>query len=297
MKEIEDILGKANVKYNESMSKHTSFKVGGPAEIFANVDSEKKLIKLLEFCKENNIKVTIIGNGSNLIVSDNGIQGIVIKYSSNNIKIDENSGDITVEAGVTNPYLANKLMECELSGFEFASGIPGTIAGAIYMNAGAYDNEIGEIITYVKYVDMDTLEVKELHKKDLEFSYRKSIFQSLNGIIIEAKMHLEKSTKEKIKEKMDEYKKKRNASQPLDMPSAGSVFKRGADFIPAKLIDEAGLKGHKIGGAMVSEKHAGFIVNTGDAKTDDILQLIDYIKKVIYEKYGKKLETEVRIIK
>ena len=296
MKEIEDILGKDNVMYNELMSKHTSFNVGGPAEIFAKIDSADKATKILNLCKYNNIKITVIGNGTNLVVSDLGIKGIVIKYIANDIDIDKTTGNVICSGGVLNPVLANKLLENELSGFEFASGIPGTIAGAVYMNAGAYEQEMANIITYVKYIDIDNNEIKTLENNELDFSYRKSILQNMNTIILEVGMKLSKENKEKIEERMQEYKEKRINSQPLEYPNAGSIFKRGNDFITAKLIDEAGLKGYQIGGAKISEKHAGFIVNTGKATSKDIIDLIEYVKKVIYEKYGKKLETEVRII-
>ena len=297
MKEIEDILGKDNIMYNEPMSKHTSFKVGGPAEIFAKVDSVDKVKNILKFCKKNNIKVTVIGNGSNLLVSDEGIKGLVIKYIANEVKIDKTSGEVICSGGVLNLVLANKLLENELTGFEFASGIPGTIAGAVYMNAGAYDGEMSKVITNVKYIDIDTNEIKVLSNKELDFSYRKSIFQKMNTVILEVEMKLKKGNKEEIKAKMLENKEKRVSTQPQDFSNAGSTFKRGNDFITAKLIDEAGLKGYQIGGAKVSEKHAGFVVNTGNATAEDIINLIEYVKKVVYEKYGKKLETEVRIIK
>ena len=297
MKEIEDILGKDNIMYNEPMSKHTSFKVGGPAEIFAKIDSVDKVKDILKFCKENNIKVTVIGNGTNLLVSDKGIKGLVIKYTANDIKIDKTSGEVICSGGVLNPVLANKLLENELTGFEFASGIPGTIAGAVYMNAGAYDGEISKLITYVQYIDIDTNEIKVLSNEELDYSYRKSIFQKMNTVILEVGMKFKKGNKEEIKAKMLENKEKRVSTQPQDFPNAGSTFKRGKDFISAKLIDEAGLKGYQIGGAKVSEKHAGFVVNTGNATAEDIINLIEYVKKVVYEKYGKKLETEVRIIK
>lgn len=297
MKEIEDILGTVNVKYNEPMSKHTSFKVGGPAEIFTSIDSILKLQKVIELCNDKNIKITIVGNGSNLLVSDEGIRGLVIKYTANDININRDSGEVVCGGGVLNSILAHKLLENELSGFEFASGIPGTIAGAVYMNAGAFNEEMQNVVTYVKYIDLDTNRIETLQNNKLKFSYRKSIFEELNAIIVEVGMKFNKDKKENIESKMNEYKEKRMQSQPLEYPSAGSTFKRGKDFISAKLIDECGLKGYKIGGAQVSDKHAGFIVNTGNATAKDILDLIQYVKEVVHDKCGKKLETEVRIIR
>ncbi len=297
MKELEDILGKDNLKLNEQMSKRTSFKVGGNADIFATVDSISKLKEVLKVASKNNLPVTIVGNGTNLLVSDEGIRGLVIKYTANEININTETAEVICGAGVVNAVLASKLLENELSGFEFASGIPGTLAGAVYMNAGAYGSEMKDVVSFVKFVDLNTLEVKTIQNNEINFEYRKSIFQNLNTVIVEVGMHFKKDKKENIKSKMDEYKEKRIMTQPLEYPSAGSTFKRGKDFITAQLIDECGLKGYTIGGAQVSTKHAGFIINKGNATAKDILELIEYIKKVVYEKYNKNLETEVRIIK
>ena len=296
MKEIEDVLGIENVRYNELMSKHTSFKIGGPADILALVDSSEKLKEVINICKKNNFKITIIGNGSNLLVSDEGIRGVVIKYTANNIEIDESTGNVVCSGGALNAVLAQKLLEACLSGFEFASGIPGTLAGAVCMNAGAFGSEMQMIVSYVKYIDISSNEIKTINNENINFSYRDSIFKNDNFIIIEVGMHFNKDIKENIEAKMKEYKEKRISTQPIENSSAGSTFKRGEDFISAKLIDEAGLKGYTIGGAQVSTKHAGFIINTGNAKAKDVIELINYVKKVVYEKFGKNLETEVRII-
>ena len=346
MKELEDILGASNVKYNEPMSKHTSFKVGGNADIFITVDSQEKLLKVLEFVKNNkfvkdkqtwqkvdtynenkentseqSLPITIVGNGTNLLVKDGGIRGVVIKYIANNYSIvDSNNANIeekqskttniglsqandevksyyvTVSSGMTNALLAKILLDNSLTGFEFAGGIPGTIGGAIYMNAGAYGAEMQNIVVSTKYLDLNTYEIKTIANNEHNFEYRKSIFQNLNTVILETTLKLQKGNKEEIKAKMQEYAEKRKATQPLDKPSAGSTFKRGTDFITAKLIDESGLKGYSIGGAQVSEKHAGFIINTGNATAKDIINLINYVKEKVYEKFGKTIEEEVRII-
>ena len=346
MRELEDILGASNVKYNEPMSKHTSFKVGGNADIFITVDSQEKLLKVLEFVKNNkfvkdkqtwqkedtynenkentseqSLPITIVGNGTNLLVKDGGIRGLVIKYiannysivDSNNANIEENQSKttnlglsqankedenyfVTVSSGMTNALLAKILLDNSLSGFEFAGGIPGTIGGAIYMNAGAYGAEMQNIVVSTKYLDLNTYEIKTIANNEHNFEYRKSIFQNLNTVILETTLKLQKGNKEEIKAKMQEYAEKRKATQPLDKPSAGSTFKRGTDFITAKLIDESGLKGYSIGGAQVSEKHAGFIINTGNATAKDIINLINYVKEKVYEKLGKTIEEEVRII-
>ena len=368
MKELEDILGTSNVKYNEPMSKHTSFKVGGNADIFALVDSEEKLLKVLEFVKNNkfarinqtwqkvdtynknkedesgqSMPITIVGNGTNLLVKDGGIRGLVIKYIANDYSIvdskntnieekksqtrnsslnqDKNEDEsyyVTVSSGMTNALLAKILLDNSLSGFEFAGGIPGTIGGAIYMNAGAYGLEMKDIVVSTKYLDLgnyttkmainnenayefatenkNIYEIKTIANYEHNFEYRKSIFQNLNSVILETTLKLQKGNKEEIKAKMQEYAEKRKTTQPLDKPSAGSTFKRGTDFITAKLIDESGLKGYSIGGAQVSNKHAGFIINEKNATAKDIVNLINYVKEKVYEKFGKTIEEEVKII-
>lgn len=290
MKELEEILGRENIKYNEPMSKHTTFKVGGPADIFAVVDTKEKIEKILKLNKQ----ITVIGNGSNILVKDSGIRGIVLKYTAKDYRINENL--VTASSGITNAVLAQILLEQELSGFEFAAGIPGTLGGALVMNAGAYGSEMKDVVISAEYIDLNTNKIKNAKVEDLCLDYRKSIFSNLQCIILDATLKLEKSSKEKIQAKMQEYKEKRRESQPLQIPNAGSSFKRGDGFITAKLIDEAGLKGYSIGGAEVSNKHAGFIVNKGDATAKDIIELIEYIKATVYEKFDKKIEPEIKII-
>lgn len=292
MGELENLLGTENVKYNEPMSKHTTFKVGGIADTYITVNSKEKLLKVLELLK--NEKITIIGNGSNLLVTDKGIRGIVLKYSANNCSI--NGKTVTVESGMTNARLANILLKQNLTGYEFAAGIPGTIGGAIVMNAGAYGREMKDVVESTEFIDLETNKIVTLKNEEQEFEYRKSIFQNKKCIILSTILKLEKGNPEEIEEKMKEYAEKRRSTQPLDMPSAGSTFKRGNGFITAKLIDEAGLKGYSIGGAQVSTKHAGFIVNKGNAKAKDIIELIKYIQDEIYKKFGEKIEPEIKII-
>lgn len=314
MVELENILGKENVNYNEPMSKHTSFRVGGNAEIFATVDSEEKLIKVIEIAKNTSMPITIVGNGTNLLVKDGGIRGLVIKYIANDYSImdtdevkdkgnldknEENNNKskiVTVSSGMTNARLAKILLDNSLTGFEFLAGVPGTIGGALVMNAGAYGGEIKDLVLKTKYIDLDTGEIKKIDNNEHKFEYRKSIFQNLNCVILETTLKLQTGNKEQIEEKMQEYSKKRRESQPLDMPSAGSTFKRGENFITAKLIDESGLKGYSIGGAEVSNKHAGFIVNKGNATAKDIIDLINYVKEKVYEEFGKTIQEEVKII-
>lgn len=301
-----DILQISNVKMNEPMSKHTSFKIGGNSDIFITTDSVDEIKKILKFAKENNINTYVIGNGSNILVKDNGIRGIVIKINIKNIKIeqnksileniDNNSVKVTVGAGVQLGFLARELLKNKIGGFEFASGIPGTIGGAIRMNAGAYGKEFKDIVETTKCIDYDGNEVI-FSNADQEFSYRKSIFCSKKFIIIEStlKLSLESNISE-IEKKMNDNLELRKQKQPINFPSAGSTFKRGDDFITAKLIDECGLKGYAVGGAQVSELHAGFIINKGNATAKDVLDLITYVKACVLNKFNKKIELEVEVI-
>ena len=284
------------VKKDEPMSKHTSFRVGGLADIWIKVKNIDELEFIIKYVKEKEIPMYIIGNGTNTLVKDSGIRGIVINPDFDYINVEEQGENVkaTVGAGVKLPMLANTFMKKEIEGLEFASGIPGTIGGAIRMNAGAYGGEMQQIVESVRYMDEEG-NIKNAKVDELDFSYRYSRFKENREIIIDATLNIKKGKYEEIKEKMNDFNNKRIEKQPLNMPSAGSTFKRGNGFITSQLIDEAGLKGFQIGGAMVSEKHAGFIVNTGNATADDILKLTDYIIKKVYEKYGKILELEIEI--
>lgn len=290
-KELEDILGKENVKYNEPMKMHTSFKVGGNADRFLIIDSKEKLTKVLNLDLKN---IYIIGNGTNILVRDKGIRGTVIKYVAKNYEINDNI--IKVEAGMPNALLSKPILENSIEGLEFAFGIPGTIGGAIVMNAGAFGREMKDVVVSTTYIDLDTKKTETINNLEHEFRYRESIFSKKHAVILETMLKLEKGNREEIKKKIEEYREKRINTQPLDVPSAGSTFKRGEGYITAKLIDESGLKGFTIGGAKVSEKHAGFIVNSKDAKAEDIINLIEYVKQKVYEKFGKHIEEEIKII-
>ena len=306
---------------NENMKKYTTFRVGGNADILIKVKDVKELMHSIKVADKYYLPVTIIGNGSNILVKDSGISGIVIKIEFDKIEIDkqEEYAIVTVGAGVKLMKLAQDLLNSGISGFEFASGIPGTIGGAVKMNAGAYGKEMKDIIVSTKCLELkkdnkpvrknniDDIEITEpgsnidenniveLSNKEQQFRYRNSVFSNKKYIVLETELKLSYGNKDEIKAKMEEFNKQRKEKQP-DLPSAGSTFKRGEDFITAKLIDECGLKGYTIGGAQVSEKHAGFIVNTGNATAQDITDLIDYVKKVVYEKTGKKIELEVEIL-
>lgn len=287
----------AKIYFNEPMSKHTTFKIGGLAECFIKVNSLEELIQLLNFSKVNKIPVTIIGNGSNVLVLDSGIKGLVLKIDLQDIQIQENGQNIqiTIGSGFKLAKLGQICLQKEISGFEELSAIPGTIGGAVKMNAGAHGKEMKDIVKSVTTIDYDG-NIKEFANGELQFAYRKSIFDKEKYVILQVKIELIKGKKEEIKQLMDKYANYRKEKQPIEYPSAGSTFKRGEDYITAKLIDDAGLKGYKIGDAMVSTKHSGFIINTGNATAQDVLQLIEHVKKVVYEKFNKKIELEIEVI-
>lgn len=302
--EIQEILEKENltipkknIKYQEEMKKHTSFKVGGPAECLITIQTIEQLKQILKVAKENKIPVTILGNGSNILVRDQGIDGIVLKINIEKIEIEQDKDKIKIIVGAGNKLsiLAQKMLQQEITGMEELSGIPGTIGGAIVMNAGAHGKEIKDIVKEIKTIDFSG-NIKIFSNKEAEFEYRKSRFSKGDYIILETILQLSKGNQEEIKEKMEQYKNFRKEKQPVEYPSAGSTFKRGNDFITAALIDEAGLKGFSIGGAQIAEKHAGFIINKGNATAQDILDLVEYTKKIVGKKFGKKIELEMKIL-
>lgn len=282
------------VLLNEPMRNHTTFKIGGVADIFVKINDIEELKFLIAVATKKKVQVSAIGNGSNVLVKDKGIRGIVVKLNFNEI-IKEDNGILRVGAGVLLSKLAREAKEEELTGMEFASGIPGNFGGAVYMNAGAYGEQISDKIIETTYID-EKGQINTIKKEEQEFSYRKSIFQRKKWIILSGKIQLEKGDRDKIKNRMEEYSKSRREKQPLNMPNAGSIFKRGEGFITAKLIDECGLKGYSVGDAEVSTLHAGFIVNKGNATAEDVLKLMQYIKEKVKEKFNVNIEPEIRII-
>lgn len=287
---LKAITDEKNILVNEPMSKHTTFRTGGVADFYITPESVEEIEKILTLTKD----VVILGNGSNVLVTDKGIRGVVISLRKlNNYNIDNNA--ITADSGVPIAKLSQIAAQNGLSGLEFACGIPGTLGGAVFMNAGAYGGEMKDVVFSSTYIDRETLEIKTIEEHN--FKYRKSIYSEfLNGIILSAKLKLIPGNKEEILNKMKENMQSRNTKQPVNKPSAGSTFKRQEGVIAAKLIDEAGLKGYKIGGAEVSTLHAGFVINSGDATSKDVLDLIEHIKKTINEEFGVELEPEVKII-
>lgn len=298
---IEDIskyIDVSKVRINEPMSKHTTFKLGGVADVLVMPENIDELMACLKYAKKEDMPVMVIGNGSKLLVLDGGIRGMVIKLASKFANVSIDGCNINALCGVTLPYLAGIAKKNSLSGLEFACGIPATLGGAIFQNAGAYDGDMSKVIEEVTYID-DEYNLKTLTKDELQFGYRNSFFKinrDKGYVIVSAKLRLAKGNLDQIEKLMNENTEKRNSKQPLEYPSAGSVFKRPEGYFVGKLIDDAGLKGKCIGGAQISTKHSGFIVNKGNATSKDVIDLINLIKKEIFEKFGVKLEEEVIVI-
>lgn len=296
-KKVEEYVDLSRIKYDEPMKKHTTIRIGGPADVLVLPETKEEIINVLKYAKEENIPITIIGNGSKLLVLDEGIRGIVIKIGSkmSNVIIDKEC--IIFGAGITMPRLAAIAKDNALSGLEFSAGIPGNLGGGIYMNAGAYGSELSNVIEEVTYID-ENLEIKTLKNEECNFGYRRSIFRDMtNPIIIEGKVKLKRGNKEDIEELMRENNTLRKEKQPLEYPNAGSTFKRPEGFFVGKIIDDMGLKGYSIGDAQISTKHSGFIVNKGNATAKDVVELIEYIKKKAYETFNVKLEEEIIVLK
>lgn len=282
------------IKKNEPMKNHTSFKIGGPADEFCEVTSEEEIKRLIDYASEKGMSYTVMGNGSNLLVADGGIRGLVIKVARGFDEISVGGEKITAQSGALLSRIASAAYRNSLTGLEFASGIPGTLGGGIYMNAGAYGGELKDVIESVTYLDNGEIITKTADM--LEFGYRKSSFTDKDYIILSAELKLKKGNPDEIKEKTDDYRQRRTSKQPLDMPSAGSTFKRPEGYFAGKLIEDSGLKGFKIGGAQVSEKHSGFVVNAGGATAADVKALIEHIQKTVKEKLGVEMKTEVKML-
>lgn len=280
---------------NEPMNKRTTFRIGGAAQIFTEPESSDEICNVIKLCRNKNVPYIIIGNGSNLLVGDNGIDGVVIHIGNKfaNVTVDGNT--ITAQSGILLSRLANTAKQNSLTGIEFASGIPGTLGGAIFMNAGAYGGEMKDIVQSVTYAD-ENGDIRTVSGKDADFGYRHSIFSDKKYAVLECTIKLERGDINQISELMKDYTKRRNDKQPIDMPSAGSTFKRPEGHFAGQLIENAGLKGISVGGAQVSEKHAGFIVNKGRATSSDVVNLIELVKNKVFENSGVMLEPEVKII-
>lgn len=285
-----------DARQSEPMSRHTSFKIGGPADAYIKVTSLSKLRKILMECKNNNAQYTLLGNGSNVLVDDSGIRGTVIRLDGDFrfiTLVDDST--IYCGAGATLAYLCKFALKCGLTGLEFAWGIPGTVGGAVFMNAGAYDGEMKDVVYSVSHINKDG-EIGRIDKDNLNFGYRTSVYRSNGCIITGVTLKLKKGNAKEIQAKMDDFMSRRTSKQPLEYPSAGSVFKRPKGNYAGALIEQCGLKGKSVGGAQVSEKHAGFIINKSDATAADVKNLVREIQAEVSEKTGYKLECELIIL-
>ena len=284
-------------KLDEPMCNHTSFKTGGKAALFVEIDSENKLCRTLALCKEENKDVFILGKGSNLLVSDDGIRDRVVIHISTDFAdmklLDETT--IEVSAGASLASLCKFALANSLTGLEFAYGIPGSCGGAAYMNAGAYGGEMKDVVVSVNHIDRNGIKGSFIGE-ELKFGYRRSAYTDTDLVITSLVLKLEKGDKSEIEATMTETMGKRVAKQPLEYPSAGSVFKRPEGYFAGALIEQSDLKGKRIGGAMVSEKHAGFIINYDGATTTDVIDLIKHCQKTVYDKFGVNLETEIKFV-
>lgn len=297
-----------SIKYleNEPLANHTTFRVGGPANYVFMPKTIDEIKMVIEYCKVKQLKYYVIGNGSNLLFTDEGFDGVIIKIGSDFAEINVCGNEIYVSAGVLLSKLGATALQNELTGFEFGAGIPGTVGGAVYMNAGAYGGEMKDVLEYVDILSDG--EIKRINASELELGYRTSVIEKKNestiasgnsdiDIVLGACIKLSKGNPEEIKALMDELKEKRVSKQPLEYPSAGSTFKRPEGYFAGKLVEDAGLKGYRVGGACVSPKHAGFVVNDEQGTAGDVLKVIQDVSDIVYDKFGVRLEPEVRIIK
>ena len=290
-----EVMDKERIFVQEPMKKHTTFRIGGPADYYLCPESPEEIAGIIHICKEEEIPYFILGNGSNLLVSDQGYRGAVIQIFKNMNKVEVTGERVIAYAGCLLSTASKKAAEEGLTGMEFASGIPGTIGGAVVMNAGAYGGEMKDIVESVTVLKCDG-EVITLQKDQLEMGYRTSVIKTKGYIVLKAELRLEHGDKEEIRKQMDILKEKRVTKQPLEYPSAGSTFKRPEGYFAGKLIQDAGLRGYQVGGAKVSDKHCGFVINTGDATARDVINLIRDVQDKVYDKFQVKMEPEVRFL-
>lgn len=294
-KQFCELLGSEQVLTEEPMSCHTTFRIGGPADYFVCPRTAEEVRKTIEICLENQIPYFILGNGSNLLVSDQGYRGVIIQLFKNMNQITVEGDCIRAQTGALLSAIAKQALSSSLTGFEFAGGIPGTLGGAVVMNAGAYGGELKDVLETVTVLTQD-LEIVTIPADQLEMGYRTSIVKKKNYIVLEAVLRLRSGNEEEIRETMKELTQKRVSKQPLDLPSAGSTFKRPEGYFAGKLIMDAGLRGYRVGGAQVSEKHCGFVVNTDHATAEDVRRLMREVSDCVWEKFQVKLEPEVKFL-
>ena len=290
-----DLLGEDRVFTEEAMSQHTTFKIGGPADYFLMPDKGEDVGRVIKICKEKEIPYFILGNGSNLLVGDGGYRGAVIQIYRNMSSVTVEGNEIRAQAGALLSAVAAAAKNASLTGFEFAGGIPGTIGGAVVMNAGAYGGEMKDVLTEVTVMNAEG-DIFTLPTEELELGYRTSIIKTAGYIVLEAKIRLKEGDPEVIRETMKDLTIRRTTKQPLEYPSAGSTFKRPEGYFAGKLIMDSGLAGYQVGGAQVSEKHCGFVLNAGDATAREVRTLMDNVRDIVYKKYGVTLEPEVKFL-
>ncbi len=293
--EIVNRFDPSTILWQEPMTLHTSFKIGGPADLFFKPQSIEDLTAMIDLCQKSSIPFYIMGNGSNLLVGDQGYRGVIIQVYRNLSSFSIEGNTVEAEAGILLSKLANRVYDAGLEGFEFASGIPGTLGGAVYMNAGAYGGEMKDIIVSAKVLTQGG-DVKTLSNEALELGYRHSALMNEGDIVLSTKMVLVPGEQKVIRAKMDELNFRRKDKQPVEKPSAGSTFKRPVGYYAGKLIMDAGLRGYQLGGARVSDKHCGFVINTGNATSKDVMALIQHIQREVKNQFGVDLEPEVRMI-
>lgn len=294
-KKLAELLPRDIIKINEPMKKHTTFKIGGPADVLILPGTIADLKTTVDYCRKNQLPIFIFGLGSNILVRDKGIRGVAVKIGHNFKEVVVSGREIYAQAGIRLSELARRAADNSLTGIEFAEGIPGSLGGAVVMNAGAYNGQIQDVITEVDAIS-PTGEEKKFYSDEIGFGYRTSIFQNNGYIIIAARMRLQPGQQQDIRSKMRGYAGSRREKQPLEYPSAGSVFRRPDNAYVGPMIENLGLKGYSIGGAQISVKHAGFIINTGNATAWDVMELIEFIQKAAREKYGVELQTEIKIV-
>ena len=293
IEQLKEVLEEDQVLVNEPMCRHTTFRIGGPADIFVITKTTEDIAHVCSIAKKEKLPLFVLGNGSNLLVADQGMDGIVLQIYKNFSGIEVSGNELTIQAGTLLSTAAKAAQTEELTGFEFAGGIPGTFGGAVVMNAGAYG---GEMVQVLKEVDVLTPEgeVKTIPAQDLELGYRTSNILKNGYVVLSGTIALEKGDPEQIKALMDKYSAARRTKQPLELPSAGSTFKRPAGYFAGKLIQDAGLRGYQVGGARVSDKHCGFVVNQDHATAADVMQLIGDVQRIVKEKFDVVLEPEVK---
>ena len=290
-----ELLGEERVLVNEPMSRHTTFRIGGPADYFLVPSTYEEIGAILKICKEEQVPYFILGNGSNLLVSDAGYRGVIIQLFRNMSEITVEGNTIRASAGALLSGIAAAAKNESLTGFEFAGGIPGTIGGAVVMNAGAYGGEMKDVLKEVTVMTKEG-EILKIQAENLELGYRTSIVKKADYLVLEAVISLEKGDQEAIKARMRELTEQRVSKQPLEYPSAGSTFKRPEGYFAGKLIMDSNLRGYRVGGAQVSEKHCGFVINAGDATAADVVKLMQDVSAIVKEKFGVELEPEVKFL-